>query len=113
MKSELKTVYTCDFCKKYSISKGAITRHQKKCSNNPINIVICIGGGSHCTNLEEIEVEGSMGYMIRAFHCKKLDITIYHPKAKIKGLLDKYKETFENQIPMPKDCDFFKDENFC
>lgn len=28
--------YHCDFCKKYSISKGVITKHEKKCFHNPV-----------------------------------------------------------------------------
>lgn len=28
--------YHCDYCKKYSKSKGAMTRHEKNCYHNPI-----------------------------------------------------------------------------
>lgn len=28
--------YHCDYCKKYSKSKGVITRHEKECYHNPI-----------------------------------------------------------------------------
>lgn len=28
--------YHCDYCKKYSKSKGVITRHEKECYHNPV-----------------------------------------------------------------------------
>ena len=40
--------YHCDYCKKYSKSKGVMTRHERSCYHNPItkSCVTCIHFGN-------------------------------------------------------------------
>jgi hypothetical protein len=106
MKSELKLVHTCDFCKKYSTNKGSITRHQKGCSNNPANKTACLG--ILCKHLGKTKIEGSTGYLIDVFYCNKLNKKVYYPNAKHKGCLHRYPDTFKDQEPMPTECEHFK-----
>ena len=47
------TVYHCDFCPKKLFVKSAMTRHEKKCSKNPINIRACFD----CINCEEVIIK--------------------------------------------------------
>ena len=42
--------YHCDYCKKYSKSKGAMTRHEKECYHNPVTKACAT-----CKFLEQVE----------------------------------------------------------
>lgn len=105
------TVYQCQFCKKKLFVKRAMEHHEKYCSSNPENFKACEG----CIHLEEIQIEYEIGddyYLcepiirkVTGFHCKKLDKKMYPTKAERKGLPEKYPWTFQDQIPMPKECD--------
>lgn len=35
MKTIIKKVYYCDFCKKHGLSSGSLKKHEKHCTNNP------------------------------------------------------------------------------
>lgn len=102
------TVYRCDHCKKKMFRKGAMERHEKLCDSNPENYKAC----SDCCFLQETTVEvysgtGSDGYTrdVKAFRCTKLDKMLYPLKVEQKGLVEKYPDTFEEQDPMPKECE--------
>ena len=89
-------------------------KHEFQCGNNPINIRPCFG----CTHLENGNDGSNEVYFIAGgeidsrvektrdyFYCNKKQIKIYAPKAKFKGLLEKYPEHFEDQEPMPITCE--------
>ena len=42
MKTELTTLYTCDYCGRLSKSKGAMMKHEVACHKNPKNWTKCI-----------------------------------------------------------------------
>ena len=44
MKTIIKPVYYCDFCKKKGLSKWHMIRHEKKCTGNPKRICGVCGG---------------------------------------------------------------------
>lgn len=103
------TVYKCGFCKKKLFVKHAMDHHEKYCGCNPENFKACEG----CIHLEEIEVEYDLGdgyenepvtRKATGFNCKKLNKKMYPTKAERKGLPTKYPWTFQDQVPMPKEC---------
>lgn len=109
------TVYSCEFCKKKLFKKQAMELHEKWCDSNPENKKACAG----CINLEDIKIPytvfGFNGYSeveenreAKGFRCKHFDKILYPLKVEKKGLALKYPETFENQEPMPKECDQWK-----
>lgn len=120
------TLYKCDFCSKKLFVKHAMENHEKWCGNNPENVRACSG----CKFLEETTVDYEQNYnsfgegygvifdagtetkTSKAFRCAKLDKLVYPLKVEKKGLVEKYPETFENQIPMPKECEFRSDDYF-
>lgn len=107
------TVYKCEFCKKTLFRKHAMIRHEKFCESNPENSKACSG----CMFLEEETIEhvrynhyGSESITSStSFKCVKKDILVYPTKVERLGLPEKYPETFEDQIPMPKECEDFDD----
>jgi len=112
MREFIKTVFTCDFCKKKLFVKSAMQRHEVKCTMNPVNKNAC----SACVYLEEVDVlyytDGHFdGHYfeqkntVRGFHCSKLNIDLYPHKCITKGLLEKYPEQFEDKQVMPNECE--------
>lgn len=110
MKEQIKTVYTCDHCKKKLFVKNAMVRHEEFCGSNPENIPICSG----CEFLEETEKDiyfdgyyGEEKRTAKSFRCTKKDIGLYPLKVVRLGIIDKYPETFHNEILMPTECEDF------
>jgi len=113
MKKVIKPVYYCDFCNKKGLSKHAMSVHQNNCFHNPINKRACLD----CIFLDEVEIKYnykiqtsvddiySTEKITKGFICRKLDKLIYHVIAEFKKLPEKYPETFENQCPMPLECE--------
>ncbi len=105
------TVFKCDHCSKKMFRGHAMVNHEKWCTSNPKNFKACSG----CSFLEETvnryDVDTHDGWYTRkskAFKCTKKDILVYPLKVEKKGLLEKYPETFEDQIPMPRECNQFE-----
>lgn len=113
MKKITKTVYYCEHCNKHGLSASAMTTHERKCMSNPENIRACL----NCIFLEEIEKQYTRKYqnavddfsyedrVAKGFKCLKLNKAIYHVRAEIKDLPQKWPDTFEGQEPMPKECE--------
>lgn len=99
------TMYQCDFCNKRLLVKNAMIRHENACSKSPENHSEC----ETCGNLEETEiaVEDYMGITrkAKAFRCKHFDKLVYPAKVVHRKLLEKYPETFAEQMQMPKTCE--------
>lgn len=110
------TRYHCDFCSKKLFVKGAMVRHEKMCGNNPENAKACNG----CKFIEEVEVPyevdhddyGSVTRNAKGFRCTKLNKLLYPLIVEKKKLPERYPHTFENQEPMPKECEYREVENF-
>ena len=116
------TVYACDHCKKKMFVRKAMELHEKWCYMNPDNQKACSG----CLHLEETEIEyeaicNSFGedYGVifdshtetrkaKGFKCNQLNKILYPLKVEKKGLVQKFPETFENQEPMPRECEHQK-----
>lgn len=109
MKTEVKTIYTCDYCKKTYFRKHACEKHELWCNSNPKNKKACSG----CVNLIKVEINvennhpeyASTFLFFDAFKCTVFDKLLYPTIVQRKGLLDRYPETFEDQEPMPTECD--------
>lgn len=102
------TVYQCEHCKKKLFRKHAMELHEKFCSKNPENYRVCLS----CPFMEEDKIivyedQHTTRYG-KGFRCSKINQNIYHPKVE-KKLLEKYPETFLDQIPMKKECELYRD----
>lgn len=118
MKESIRTIYQCDHCNKKYFVKWACELHEIKCYNNPENIKACF----NCKFLEQINGESNEVHFVSGgdfdsrfepvptyYVCNKLNKKVYFPKAKHIGLVDKYPEHFEDQEPMPVQCESFED----
>lgn len=103
------TVYHCDHCKKKMFRKGAMEHHEKWCPKNPENAKAC----QYCKHLEETKVtiygehayDGSeYSFERKGFRCTKLDKLLYPLSVERRGLNTRF-ETFDEQEPMPKECE--------
>lgn len=111
MKFKQETVYYCEYCKERNLNKGAMTRHEKFCHNNPINKHACLD----CKNLETVKTEVEfLRYgeipdttTVNKYHCKKLDKILHSFKAVKKGLPRKYPHQFVGSEIMPAQCPQF------
>lgn len=111
MKTLIKKVYYCDFCKKKGLSHHSMVRHELICSQNPENNRPCYTCGN--CKMQNILVEINIGdergeTVIRAksiFFCRAKSTCIYPPQIEIKGRY--YKPVRYENIPMPKTCDLY------
>jgi len=114
------TIYKCDFCKKELKRKHAMVKHEELCSNNPNNHKECMNGCARLTQ-EEIEVWFDNPYYhpdysnssegdykkVTVFKCTKLDKLMYPFSIERRNIVNEHPSTFENQEPIPKECDSF------
>jgi hypothetical protein len=119
MKIENKEVYFCDHCKKHLFRKSAMIRHEKLCLNNPENHKKCLSG---CKYLEIITHKvvfingcdhGQETYEekeVQVFLCTKFDKLMFPFSIERKKLDKRYPDTYEDQEPMPKECEGFEHE---
>lgn len=112
------TLYGCDFCKKKLFAKHAMIKHEDNCPNNPKNHRPCLS----CKHLDraKIEVEfrgyGSPEYgedyimqEKEVFKCTLYDKLMFPFSIERKDLHNKYPETYQDQEPMPKQCEGYED----
>lgn len=116
MKEEIKSVFTCDFCKKKKLYvRGAMARHEFNCTYNPKNFSAC----STCKHCEVIQFtithdDGNFEWCVqqtRGFRCAKLNKGMYPFQAVKKGLLIKYPDQFKGQEQMPTKCELYENGN--
>ncbi len=111
MREQTKVVYYCEFCKKYGLSKGSISRHEKLCFHNPNNIRPCLNCAALGKREEFIEYNyptnewGNQGdRIVSVFYCKKKNINLHPPQVDIKkNHLDVESES------MPIKCELFSE----
>ena len=116
------TIYRCDFCAKELKRKHAMLKHEEFCKHNPKNIKAC----HWCNHLETIDKEvffENKNYhqdydnnegewkVKKVFRCKKFDILMFPFSIEKKGLHKEY-TTFEDQEPMPNECNDFEEQNY-
>lgn len=110
--TENVTVYQCSFCRKKQFRKCDMAKHEARCTSNPLNWSAC----EQCRHLSEIEVKyqafidvdeftGTTERTTKGFFCSKLNQKMYPFKAKRKGYVDRFPETFKDQVQMPSVCD--------
>jgi len=134
MRTEERTVYHCDYCKKYTLQKSSILRHERACKKNP-DIMLRCRGCSFCTVLETEDFTKDVDYISTllkkaeydrffpnaggekeiiisfSFHyCQKLEKKMMPPKA-FNGYYGIVLNETENAIKMPtvnEGCSYFK-----
>lgn len=114
MRTTTKTVYLCDFCQKKLFIKQAMERHENICPHNPINEHPCYlckhfeieEGYNKEHRIEGGEYLGEYGAYTK-WKCSKKGIYLHTRRAKQRGLVDTYPETFEGSEQMPNKCDLF------
>ena len=111
MKTELRKVYECDHCGKRMLSAGAMTRHEKGCSQNPNNWHKCFKMCVHLQKtIERIKEpmrteDDDMPLDITRFHCALTGKEMYSYKfEKAKG----FKPVYLNGLQrMPLSCELY------
>lgn len=88
MKTENRTVYFCEFCRKYYIHKGHGKRHEKYCKENPANKHKCF---EFCRYLKRSveRLEGEYGFCGHEtiFTCTKHNKEMYSYIAERRDIL--------------------------
>jgi hypothetical protein len=121
MKEKQVTMFHCDYCSKYLQVKSAMVHHENTCNKNPENRVACEG----CDYLEQTTtiIEYGDNYFnepiegkSNAFKCTHplINKMVYPVKVLRLKLPQKHPYTFQDQIRMPKECEYrtpFKYEN--
>ena len=112
MKTIIKPVYYCDYCKKHFISKYFAEKHEIFCHKNPKNDRACF----NCRHLSRETFDyyfdtgfGESSRKVDILFCNKLEIGVYPPKVEIKKNFFDFGD-FLNE-PMPKNCDKFEEIN--
>ena len=123
MKTQTKSVYYCDHCKKNGLSKHKMEQHENQCSRNPANFHPCFD----CKHFEisteshEQHYEGGGNDLTRwvesdLWQCKERGIYLHTRRAEVKNLLTKYPESFIDTELMPSECELYSqktiDEEF-
>lgn len=110
MKTLDVTIYQCDFCNYYKKRKYAVQQHEKLCRANPDNQHSCFS----CINLEkevkqttEINEKDWTSKRYTNFTCRLTGNKMFSYVAKVKGIVDKYPDSFKDTIIMPNDCEYF------
>lgn len=109
MKTEDRKIYRCEYCNKYGLSKGGMTRHEKICFKNPTNFRQCF----ECPYLEKKETTIDYNYpsseyenqgdrKVSLFYCSKKDSYLWTPQNKIRG---NEIESGESNMYMPTQCE--------
>ena len=110
------TLYHCEFCKKKLVVKHAMKKHEYWCTKNPKNSKRC---ADVCMHLKEVMVEydgyysgdhGTHMQTTKGFYCEAKKCGVYLLIVEKKQLVEKYPETFEGSIPMPKECNDYRGE---
>lgn len=113
-------LYICDFCKKKSLRKHSMLKHEDGCVDNPKNKIACFSGCAYLENVD-LDFEVLIGHhwdgegilsarKSTCYKCIKKDQLMYTFAAEKRDLPNKYPDEFEGQQPMPKiTCPDFKD----
>jgi len=109
MKTELRKVYECEYCGRRMLSAGAMARHEKGCSQNPINHHACFRRCIHLKKTIEHTWNDDMPCDITHFACEKTGHEMYSYKfEKAAGFKPAYTLGL---IRMPLSCRFYEAED--
>lgn len=111
MKTKVKEVYYCEFCKKKGMVRALMEHHEKYCTANPVNKSACYGTSGGCAFLEKVEHSQHPYYgdVIGYQFCQKHQKKLYSAKALRLKLDKQHPEHFADQELMPTDCADFKE----
>ena len=116
--TENVTIYGCDFCKKKLLVSHAMQKHEVVCDKNPANSKACFNGCAHLGK-KEIFVPIERGYerdaddvKVAVFHCEKYDRLMYPYNIERRKLPERYPDTYDEQNPMPHNCDGFEEHKY-
>jgi hypothetical protein len=101
MKTELKKVYYCEFCKKHSLSAAWISRHEKHCKARPENKHKCFDECSHLKRSTEWINENHCNIKT-VFTCKITGVKMY--SYLIEKRVDFKLEFIKDLVRMPIEC---------
>lgn len=115
------TRYECDFCKKRLYVRHAMEKHEKICDSNPENSKACF----NCKFLERTVIDvyfethyhpdygsASAEKKVDGFKCSLYNKLMFPWKIERKELHIKYPGTYDEQEPMPKECDGRQEQNY-
>lgn len=109
MKTELKTIYKCEFCNKLYQRKDFAIKHEKMCKDNPENKRACLDGCIHLhkkvTTIYYDSPIGETSRKVSLFYCKAKQLFLYPPEVEVKG--NDFELGSQDNQPMPKQCDSF------
>jgi len=97
-------VFHCSFCKKYSLFKQIVTKHEKTCKFNPENKTKCFEYCDHLIKESSYYDDITEEIIISKYYCKKKDKYMKSFKVKRNSFLLNRTKTLEF---MPKECDLF------
>lgn len=110
MKTEIKKVYYCEFCKKHMLSAGSMALHEKFCKERPENKHKCF---DLCRHLKRQLRMGANQYGITEFICEKTGQKMYSYLAEKKNHLLQFapanqKINLEGLVKMPVSCAYYQ-----
>ena len=104
-----RTLYRCDYCAKYRLTKAAAARHELFCRHNPNNQHKCFGCQYLVVEAEAVGVRAD-GSLLRGgyqhFTCAKKGVDMYTYVAERRKLLPKLGDVGR----MPLVCDLYEPE---
>jgi len=113
VKTEIKTIHRCGYCKKVYFRVRNCEYHETMCHKNPENYRLCL----HCGELEKKKVEvrfetygGEDFITYNLFYCEKINSYLYPPQSEIKEntiLMEDIGDGDIYNIPMKKECEFY------
>lgn len=109
MKIQQETVYRCDHCNRSMLGKGAMSRHEKYCRQNPNNKHKCFEFCKHLEKAFTHEETGDYNNEPRITHmtCTKLNIKMY--SYKFEKNTTKPINALIGLTRMPLECDSYED----
>jgi len=115
MKQKTKEVYYCEHCNKHGLVKNAMIKHENQCIKNPELKHPCYS----CQHFEIEEGTNEQHYegggethtrdvAYKVWSCKAKKIYLHNKRSEIRGLIDRYPESFIDTELMPKVCEQYK-----
>jgi hypothetical protein len=110
MRTEIKKVYYCEYCKIHRLSASTISRHEKYCKSNPKNAHKCF---EFCRYLEKTQStrfteDGEPYSRNTSFKCLKNNTQMYSFHLEKIASLYPYNNITKGLIRMPLECDKFE-----
>src|SRR5574343_634887 len=116
MKTEMRNVYSCEYCKKYYIRKHFCERHEKLCKKRPYYYRPCFScvhsklktGQVYSDYVDFYGYVREMEKDVKLVFCTKKEIYIYPPNVGVKG--NHYDTGYIPNVEMPIECNLHEYE---